>query len=99
MKKASVAEVQHNLNSVLKFVEQGEKVLLTRRNKVIAKIVPVYDMENDDWPQFYERAKEMFDSSKIQNVKCPRQPLRSVIYSCLFVSQLTRPILQQGFPP
>ncbi len=60
MKKASVAEVQHNLNSVLKFVEQGEKVLLTRRNKVIAKIVPVYDMENDDWPSFYERAKEMF---------------------------------------
>jgi len=60
MKKASVAEVQHNLNSVLKFGEQGEKVLLTRRNKVIAKIVPVYDTENDDWPSFYERAEEMF---------------------------------------
>jgi len=60
MKRASIAEVQHNLNSVLKFVEQGEKVLLTRRNKVIAKIVPVYDAENDDWPSFYERAKEMF---------------------------------------
>ncbi|MCK5197850.1 MAG: type II toxin-antitoxin system prevent-host-death family antitoxin [Spirochaetales bacterium] len=67
MKKASVAEVQHNLNSVLKFVEQGEKVLLTRRNKVIAKIVPVYDMENDDWPQFYERAKEMFVKTNGKN--------------------------------
>jgi prevent-host-death family protein len=64
MKKASVAEVQHNLNSVLKFVEQGEKVLLTRRNKVIAKIVPVYDIENDDWPSFYERAEEMFGEIK-----------------------------------
>ncbi len=67
MKKAGIAEVQHNLNSVLKFVEQGEKVLLTRRNKVIAKIVPVYDTENDDWPSFYERAKEMFKVTKGNN--------------------------------
>jgi len=70
MRKASVAEVQHNLNSVLKFVEQGEKVLLTRRNKVIAKIVPVYDIENDDWPSFYERAEEMFAET---NGKTPEQ--------------------------
>ena len=67
MKKASVAEVQHNLNSVLKFVEQGEKVLLTRRNKVIAKIVPIYDTENDAWPSFYERAEEMFKEIKGKN--------------------------------
>ncbi len=64
MKKASVAEVQHNLNSVLKFVEQGEKVLITRRNKVIAKIEPVYDITTDDWPSFYERAEEMFAERK-----------------------------------
>lgn len=64
MRKASVAEVQHNLNSVLKFVEQGEKVLLTRRNKVIAKIVPVYDIDNTDWPSFFERAEEMFIKRK-----------------------------------
>lgn len=67
MKKASIAEVQHNLNSVLKFVENGEKVLLTRRNKVIAKIVPVYDTENEDWPSFYERAEEMFKEPKGKN--------------------------------
>ncbi|RKX82351.1 MAG: hypothetical protein DRP58_10445 [Spirochaetes bacterium] len=67
MRKASVAEVQHNLNSVLKFVEQGEKVLISRRNKVIAKIVPVYDAENDDWPSFYERAEDMFAGVKGEN--------------------------------
>ena len=67
MKKAGIAEVQHNLNSVLKFVEQGEKVLLTRRNKVIAKIVPAYDTENDDFPSFYERAKEVFKETKGKN--------------------------------
>ncbi len=67
MKKASVAEVQHNLNFVLKFVEQGEKVFLTRRNKIIAKIVPVYDTENDDWPSFYERAEKMFGEIKGKN--------------------------------
>lgn len=64
MEKASIAEVQHNLSSVLKFVEHGEAVYVTRRNKVIAKIVPVYNETAAEWPPFYERSKKLFGSRK-----------------------------------
>ena len=60
MKKASIAEAQHNLSSVLKFVEHGEEVILTRRNKAVARIVPINSNTTEDWPLFNERAKKTF---------------------------------------
>jgi prevent-host-death family protein len=41
MKSASVRDVQHHLSKVLAWVEKGEEVQITRRNKTVAKIVPV----------------------------------------------------------
>ena len=67
MRKASIAEVQHHLNAVLEFVEQGEKVLLTRRNKVIAQITPVSSESSSEMPSFYERAQETFKTTAGQN--------------------------------
>ena len=64
MKKASIGEAQHNLCSVLKYVENGEDVLLTRRNKAIAKIVPVDSGDIKEWPLFYERARKIFGQGK-----------------------------------
>jgi len=64
MRKASIAEAQHNLNSVLKFVEHGEEVLLTRRNKVVARIVPINSENTEEWPLFSERAKKIFGKIK-----------------------------------
>ena len=40
MKSASVRDVQHHLSKVLAWVEKGEEVQITRRNKTVAKIVP-----------------------------------------------------------
>ena len=40
MKTASVRDVQHHLSKVLAWVEKGEEVQITRRNKPVAKIVP-----------------------------------------------------------
>ena len=40
MKTATVRDVQHHLSKVLAWVEKGEEVQITRRNKTIAKIVP-----------------------------------------------------------
>jgi prevent-host-death family protein len=40
MKTASVRHVQHHLSEVLAWVEKGEEVQITRRNKPVAKIVP-----------------------------------------------------------
>lgn len=40
MKTATIRDVQHHLNKVLAWVENGEEVQVTRRNKPVAKIVP-----------------------------------------------------------
>ncbi len=40
MKEFNVRHVQHNLASLLEAVEQGEKVRITRRGKVVAQLGP-----------------------------------------------------------
>jgi len=57
MKKASVREVQHNLASVLRWVEDGEEVQVMRRNRIVAKIVPANQvLKKPQWPDFAKRA-------------------------------------------
>lgn len=41
MKTATVREVQHHLNHVLRWIEQGEEVQITRRNHPVAKLISV----------------------------------------------------------
>ena len=63
MKRASIAETQHNLSKVLRHVAQGEEVIITRRNKAVAKIVPP-DCDNKiEIPRFSLRAAEIFGQS------------------------------------
>ena len=40
MKTATVRDVQHHFRKVLAWVENGEEVLVTRRNKPVARLVP-----------------------------------------------------------
>jgi prevent-host-death family protein len=40
MKTASVRDVQRHFRKVLAWVENGEEVLVTRRNKTVARLVP-----------------------------------------------------------
>ena len=40
MKTATVRDVQHHLGKVLAWVEKGEEVLVTRRSKTVARLVP-----------------------------------------------------------
>jgi antitoxin (DNA-binding transcriptional repressor) of toxin-antitoxin stability system len=40
MKTASVRQMQHGLSEVLSWVESGEEVLVYRRKKLVARLVP-----------------------------------------------------------
>lgn len=40
MKTATIREVQHHFGKVLAWVENGEEVQITRRNKRVARLVP-----------------------------------------------------------
>lgn len=58
MMKTNIRQLQHHLSEVMRYVEHGEEVLITRRNRVVAKIVPAESqIERADWPDFVGRAK------------------------------------------
>jgi antitoxin (DNA-binding transcriptional repressor) of toxin-antitoxin stability system len=59
MKTASVREVQHNLVEVLSWVERGEEVLVFRRKKMVARLVPPNPKPTES-PDFVARAKTVW---------------------------------------
>lgn len=52
MKTATVGEIQKNFSQVLKNIQSGEEVMITKRGKVIAKITSIGPKETIDWPDF-----------------------------------------------
>ncbi|HCU23700.1 MAG TPA: hypothetical protein DF383_01685, partial [Deltaproteobacteria bacterium] len=40
MKETNIRELQHHLSDIMKYVEHGEEVLIKKRRRVIARIVP-----------------------------------------------------------
>jgi prevent-host-death family protein len=57
MRKVSIMEAQHNLSKVLQQVEEGHAVYVTRRKKVVARIVPVEVEAEVAFPDFTGRAE------------------------------------------
>jgi prevent-host-death family protein len=60
MKTASVREVQHNLAAVLDMVSRGQEVAVTKRGRVIARIVPARAPAGEvQWPDSAARMKRL----------------------------------------
>jgi len=64
MKTATVREVQHHLRKILAWVENGEEVLVTRRNKTVARLVPSgpSGLASVPLPDFAARARAIWGS-------------------------------------
>lgn len=61
MKKATIRKVQHNLSEVMRWVEDGEEVVILRRNRVVARIVPPGpSSRTPEWPDFAGRARRIW---------------------------------------
>jgi prevent-host-death family protein len=61
VKKATIREVQRNLAGVLRWVEDGEEVQVTRRNQIVARIVPAdRALKKPRWPDFAKRAETIW---------------------------------------
>ncbi len=61
MRTTNVRMVQHNLAQVLRWVQAGEEVQLTRRQTVIAKIVPCQAARKSiQHPDFVTRARAIW---------------------------------------
>lgn len=58
MKKVSIMEAQHNLSKVLKQVEEGHAIYITRRHKVVGKLVRPEEEGVVVFPDFAKRARQ-----------------------------------------
>ena len=63
MKKVSIMEAQHNLSKVLREVEEGHAVYVTRRKQVVAKILPARQDLPVSFPDFAVRANRTWGSA------------------------------------
>ncbi len=54
-------ELQQNLKQVIARVERGETVQLTKRRRVVAKLVPVWPQKvAEPWPDLEARTRAIF---------------------------------------
>lgn len=60
MKTVSIMEAQHNLSRVLREVAAGHEVGITRRKKLVARLVPPEVEPAVEWPDFVTRAAEVW---------------------------------------
>src|SRR5262245_66459900 len=60
MRTATVREAQHNLPRILRSVSRGEVVEITRRNRVVARLVPAAPRPVGGLPDFVARARAIW---------------------------------------
>jgi prevent-host-death family protein len=60
MRTATVREAQHNLPKILRAVARGEVVEITRRNRIVARLVPAARRPGGGLPDFVARARAIW---------------------------------------
>lgn len=60
MKTFSIMETQHNLSRVLREVAAGHEVGITRRNKLVARLLPPAEQMPVEFPDFVARARTVW---------------------------------------
>jgi antitoxin (DNA-binding transcriptional repressor) of toxin-antitoxin stability system len=59
MKTTTVGEVQKNFSRILRNIWAGEKIVVTKRGKPVARIEALGPKNKIDWPDFYAEAIEI----------------------------------------
>jgi prevent-host-death family protein len=59
MKTTTVGEIQKNFAKVLRDINAGEEITVTRRGKPVAKITAIGPKGDVNWPDFFNEAVEL----------------------------------------
>ncbi len=77
MKSVSLRHMQHHLSDVMRHVDQGREVLVTRRRRTIARLVPASPAATSiKWPDFAARTAK---ASALVAARIKGRPLSSTI--------------------
>jgi prevent-host-death family protein len=68
MKSIKARDLQHNLGRVLDQVERGQTMQVLRRNKPVARIVPLEKPPRPKpWPDLLKRLRSIYGQKKISS--------------------------------
>lgn len=63
METITVGDVQKNFAGVLRKINAGEELIVTKRGKPVAKITALGAKKNIDWPDFFDESIEIAGAS------------------------------------
>jgi prevent-host-death family protein len=76
MKSATIRQVQHGLADVIKAVQKGQEIAITKHGKVVARLVPAQrTMSPVGWPDSQARMKALTSGKPIKG-PAPSEILR-----------------------
>ncbi len=63
MSTVGIRDLQHRLKEVLDAVVQGDTIVVTRRNRPVARIVPFDGPGAEPWPDLMQRLRGIYGRS------------------------------------
>jgi len=60
MKKASVRDLRYGFRKIERLLHQGEEIQITKRRRVIARLVPEGTVESGQLPDFLARLRSIY---------------------------------------
>jgi antitoxin (DNA-binding transcriptional repressor) of toxin-antitoxin stability system len=66
MKQASVRDLRYNFPAVERMLRQGETIEITKRKRVIGKLMPVESKAKVEMPDFIARMRKTFGNRKFK---------------------------------
>ena len=79
METATIREVQHNLAAYVRKVEHGQEIVIRRRNRVVARLVPAGETPGParrvNWEDMREWRRKVWGDKPL-----PGKPLSEIVY-------------------
>jgi len=66
MKKASIRDLRYRFSKVEELLREGEEIHITKRKRVIARLLPPEPVIPNAFPDFLGRAKKIFGNKALK---------------------------------
>jgi antitoxin (DNA-binding transcriptional repressor) of toxin-antitoxin stability system len=66
MKKVTVRDLRHRFSSIEDLLRNGEEIHITRRGRVVARLLPPEPSPSKAFPDFLARQKKIFGKKRLK---------------------------------
>jgi antitoxin (DNA-binding transcriptional repressor) of toxin-antitoxin stability system len=66
MKKASIRDLRYGFRKIERLLRQGEQIQITKRRRVIARLVPENGESDAEMPDFLERLRAIYGDQTLK---------------------------------